>query len=105
MSVPVRGSFMHSRSYLLPGIESPTLQRKGAQHLPPRLDQLQVRRIHRLEDELPPWVRGREEHRISRPMCLQVVHDCVYMLNVATNMEVHPTQKVDIAKQAVSRRS
>src|SRR3712207_8395991 len=46
---------------LLPGLEPSPLQRQRLQHLPPRLDQVEVRRVHRLEDELPPREGQREQ--------------------------------------------
>ena len=43
----------HRLAELLPRLEPTALQRQGAQHLPPRLDQVEVGRVRRLEDELP----------------------------------------------------
>src|SRR4051794_6242724 len=52
MLIPVDRRLLHRAADLLPALEPTTLQRQTAQHLPPRLDQVQVRRILRLEDEL-----------------------------------------------------
>src|SRR6187549_333644 len=47
--VPVGGRALHRRLDLGPGLEAATLQRQRAQHLPPRLDQVQVGGILGLE--------------------------------------------------------
>ena len=57
--VPVRRRLLDRPADLLPSLEPPALQRQAPEHLPPRLDQVQVRRVLRLEDELPPRMRQR----------------------------------------------
>src|SRR5262249_22996450 len=54
VQVPVGGRFLDRPAALLPGLEPPPLQRQRLQHLPPRLDQVEVRRVLRLEHHLPP---------------------------------------------------
>src|SRR4028118_776980 len=100
MSVPVTSSFTDGLSNLLPGVETPALQRERTQHLPPGFYQVQVRGVHRLEDELPPGVSSGEEHGISRSVRLQVVHNGIDMLNVLivlADLYIDPTQEVNIA--------
>src|SRR5262249_19208646 len=55
--VPVGRRFFDGLADVLPRLEPTPFQRQRAQHLPPRLDQVQVRRVLRLEDELPAGVR------------------------------------------------
>ena len=75
--VPVRRRLLDRPADLLPGLEPPPLQRQRLQHLPPRLDQVQVRRVLRLEDELPPRVGQAEQQHVGRPVGVQVVEDRV----------------------------
>src|SRR6266496_2795869 len=53
MGVPVLRRFVDGLADLVPGLEAATLQRQRPQDLPPRLDQVQVGGVGRLEDELP----------------------------------------------------
>ncbi|MCA1696611.1 MAG: IS1380 family transposase, partial [Actinobacteria bacterium] len=59
VAVPVPGRRLHRAAHLVPRPEHPPLQRQRLQRLPPRLDQVQVRRVPRLEHELPPRVPQR----------------------------------------------
>src|SRR4051794_37943239 len=43
--VPISRRLSHRPADILPALESPPLQRQAPQHLPPRLDQVQIRRI------------------------------------------------------------
>lgn len=52
MAVPIRTCFDDRVLDRLPRQELPPLERQRFQDLPPRLDQVQIRRICRLEDEL-----------------------------------------------------
>ncbi len=96
MSIPVSTSCMHSLLYLLPGGKTPALQSQRAQHLPPRLDEVQVSSIHGLENELPSRMSSREEHGINRAVCLQVIHNRVHMLYLCAQLSIHPTEEIDI---------
>src|SRR3954447_8055680 len=58
MLVPVRRRLFNRLGDLLPGLEPPALQRQRLQHLPPRLDRVEIGRVHRPEDELPPGYAG-----------------------------------------------
>src|SRR4051812_45285913 len=51
--VPVGGGARDGLLDLRPGLEPSPLEGQRAQHLPPRLDEVQVGRILRLEHELP----------------------------------------------------
>src|SRR3954451_16888931 len=60
--VPVFGGALDGLLDLRPGVEPFALEGQGAQHLPPRLDEVEVRRVLRLEHELPAWM-GQGEHQ------------------------------------------
>src|SRR6516162_1755758 len=45
---PVSCHPFHGLTYLFPTLESPSFQSQRTQHLPPRLNQIQVRRVLRL---------------------------------------------------------
>ena len=64
--VPVGRRLGHRTAHLLPTLEPPSLQRQRPQHMPPRLDRVQVRRVLRLEDELPTRLPKREQQHVGR---------------------------------------
>jgi hypothetical protein len=75
MRIPV-GTRVDNRLFnRFPGQELSPLERQRLQDLPPRLDQVQVRRIDRLEDELPARMRQVEEQDIRRSVRRQIVQD------------------------------
>src|SRR5438876_4798079 len=61
MLVPVNRRLGHRLAHFFPGLEAAPLQGQGAQHLPPWLDQVQVRRILGQEHELPARMRQAEQ--------------------------------------------
>src|SRR4051812_12259155 len=75
MVVPGGRRLLDRPADLLPGLEPPPVQGQRLEHLPPRLDQVQIRRVFRLEDELPPRVRQAEQQHVGRPVRIQVVDD------------------------------
>src|SRR5687768_8887347 len=75
MRVPVGGRALHRSDDLLPALEPPALERQGAQHLPPGLDQVEVGRVLGLEHHLPAWVGEHEQEHVRGAMAAQVVHD------------------------------
>ncbi len=66
VSVPVGRSFLYCLADFLPCLKAPALECQRAQHLPPRLDQVQVSGVLGLADELsagvPHWPETREEY-------------------------------------------
>ena len=70
--VPVRGGAPDGLFNLRPSLEAPALERQRAQDLPPRLDQVQVGRVLRLEDELPARMGEREEQHIGRAVRMRL---------------------------------
>src|SRR3712207_2813100 len=71
--VPVAGGALDGRLDLRPGLEPPPLEGQRAQHLPPRLDEIEVGRVLRPEHELPPWVGQGEQQRIRAAVDVEVV--------------------------------
>src|SRR6478736_5044324 len=71
--VPVGGGPFDGPLDLGPGPEASPLQGQGAQHLPPRLDQVQVGGILGLEHELPARMQQVEQQHVGRTMSIQVV--------------------------------
>lgn len=75
MGIPVSSRIVNGLTQLAPGLESAPFQRQRAQHLPPRLDEVEIGGVLWLEDELPAWMRDRKQEHISRPMSAQVVQN------------------------------
>jgi hypothetical protein len=82
---------------------APPLKRQRAQHLPPGLDEVQVGRITRLEDELPARARPRTQQDLGSWMRTQVVHDSIDRLHVWGNSGLHSLQEVRIVRCGASR--
>ncbi len=66
--VPVGGGAFHGLLDLGPGLEASPFQGQGAQHLPPRLDQVEISGIRGLKDELPAGMRHREQQHVGGAM-------------------------------------
>ena len=52
MLVPISGGLGHGLAHFLPDLEPSALDRERAQHLPPRLNQVQIGGVCGLEDKL-----------------------------------------------------
>ena len=96
MGVPVHGGVLHGFADFSPGLESAPLQCQCPQHLPPGLNEVEVRRILRLKDELPARMRQGEQQDIGGPMGTQMIHERVDPLPVRGNPGLYPCQEVDI---------
>ena len=64
--VPVGGGAFNDLLDLGPDFEASPFQGQGVQHFPPRLNQVQVRCILGLKDELPARVKQAEQQNIRR---------------------------------------
>ena len=64
--IPVGGGAFNGLLDLGPGFEPAAFQGQRAQHLPPRLDQVEIGCILGLEDELPAWMEQAEQQNIRR---------------------------------------
>ena len=71
--VPAFGRPGDGELHFGPRLEAAPLERERPQHLPPRLEEIQIGRVHGREDELPAWMREREEQHLGRAVRAQVV--------------------------------
>ena len=81
VGVPVIGGTPHGLLDLGPCLKAPSLQREGTQHLPPRLQQVQIGGIDRLEHELPTRVGQREQQHVGGGVGVEIVHHRVNPFN------------------------
>jgi len=96
MVIPVHRRLLDRFDPLFPGLKTAPFEGKGAQRFPPRLNQIEIRRILRLKDKLPPRVVETKQPHVGRPMDIEVIHNrrealvlCrPPLLNVAK--EIHP---------------
>ena len=72
MVVPVGSGELDHLHDLGPGLESAAFQGQGAEHFPPRLNQVQIRGILGLEDELPARVKQAEQQHVRRAVVLKL---------------------------------
>src|SRR5258708_10943274 len=77
MLVPVGRGIFDRLNDLLPRLEAAPLQREPAEDLPPRFNQVQIRRTFGLEEKLPAQVRQREQQHVGCPMHVKNIEDCV----------------------------
>ena len=71
--IPVGGGAFNRLLDLGPSLEASPFQGQGAQHFPPRLDQVQIRCILGLEDELPARMEQAEQQHVGRAVSAEVV--------------------------------
>src|SRR4051795_11944672 len=81
VGVPVIGGALHGLLDLGPCLKATPLQGQGAQHLPPRLQQVRIGSIDRLEHELPTRVSQCEQEHVSGGMGIEIVHHRVDPFN------------------------
>src|SRR3954453_23565714 len=74
VGVPVIGGTLYGLLDLGPCLKATPLQRKRAQHLPPRLQQVQIGGIDRLEHKLPTRVNQREQQHVHGGVGVEIVH-------------------------------
>src|SRR5215208_3121846 len=93
--IPVGGCAFDGLLDLGPGLEASTLQRQGAQDLPPGLDQVQVGRVLGLEDELPARMEQAEQQHVRRVVGIEVVDDCIDALAHRIDPGLDRAQEID----------
>src|SRR5215213_2170254 len=93
--VPVCSGTLDGLLNLGPGVEPSALESQRAQHLPPRLDEVQVGRILWLEDELPAWVGQGEQQHVDAAVDVEVVDDGVDPLGSGLDPALDADQEVD----------
>lgn len=89
------GRRLHRLPALLPGRAAPTGQCQRARDLPPRLDQVQIDGIGRLEDELPAGMMDLEQQQIVTMVHIQVVEDGIDALLVRRDVVIDPAQEIN----------
>ena len=82
MRIPVGRGGGDGGGDLVPGLEAAALEGQGPEHLPPGLDQVEIGRVGRLEDELPTRMGQREQEHIGGAVDVQVVDDGVDALDL-----------------------
>jgi hypothetical protein len=93
--VPVCGGTRDGLLDLSPGIEAPAFEGQRAQHLPPRLDEVEVGRVFRLEHELPARVRQSEPQHVHTGVNIEVVEHGVDPLGLRPDPGLDLAQEVD----------
>src|SRR3954468_7694255 len=78
-----------------PGLETAALQRQRAQHLPPRLDQVQVGGVLGLEHELPARMQQAEQQHVGRAVDVEVVEHGVDPLDRRIDPALDRAQEID----------
>src|SRR3982751_616903 len=81
VGIPVVGGTLHGLLDLGSCLKAVPLQRKGAQHLPPWLQQVQIGCIDRLEHELPTRVSQCEQQHVGGSVGVEIVHHRVDPFN------------------------
>src|SRR5215212_4595605 len=87
-----------SRDRLLdlgPALETAALQRQRAQHLPPRLDQVQVGGILGLEHKFPARMQQAEQQHVGRAVDVEVVEHGVDPLDGRIDPALDRAQEID----------
>ena len=75
--VPLGGGTLDGLFDFGPSFEAAALEGQRAQHLPPRLDKIEVGRILRLEHELPAWVSQSKQQHVRAGVDVEVIDDGV----------------------------
>ena len=79
--------------HFLPALEPSALERQRAQNLPPGLDQIEVRGVLGLKDELPARMGQGEQQHIGGAMHVQVVDDRMDPLDLIRDPGLHLLRK------------
>src|SRR3954464_13308230 len=95
MLVPVGGRALDGLLDFGPGVEAPSFQGQRTQHLPPRLDEVQVGRVFRLEPELPARVSQSEQQHVHAAMDVEVIDHGVDPLGGGPDPALDAAQKID----------
>jgi hypothetical protein len=97
--IPVGGGAFNRLLDLGPGLEASPFQGQGAQHLPPRLDQVEVGRVLGLEDEFPARMEQAEQQHVGRAVSAEVVSDRIDPLDGGIDPGFDLTQEVARASE------
>src|SRR4051812_13011136 len=103
--VPVFGGALDGLLDLGPGVEPSALEGQRAQHLPPRLDEVQVGRVLRLEHHLPAWVGQGEQQHVHAGVDVEVVDHGVDPLGIGHDPALDLPEEVDPNRVYLEKRS
>src|SRR4051794_4995748 len=78
-----------------PGLEAASFQSQRAQRLPPRFDQVQVRRVGGLEHELPARMQQAEQQHVGSAVDVEVVEHGVDPLDGRIDPALDRAQEID----------
>src|SRR5450759_406086 len=95
MRIPVGGGRFNRINDLLTGGKPTPFEGERAQRLPPGLNQVQVRRILGLIDELPTRMMQREEQQIIAMVDIQIVHNGRDTLDLGWDLGINVAETVD----------
>src|SRR5215470_1044552 len=99
MVVPVHRRLLDRFDHLFPGLKTAPFEGEGAQRFPPRLNQVAIGRILRLQDKLPTRVLQTKQPDIGRPMDIPIIPNGVEPLDLCwpprldVTKEVHPVME------------
>ncbi len=79
--VPVSAGFCNNWFHLFPGLEPLAFERKRLERLPPRLNQIEIGGIFRLENKFPAWMGQVKEQDIIGFMSCQIIKHHLDPLN------------------------
>lgn len=80
VAVPVLGTGLNVVAELLPVFEAVPLEGNRAQDLPPRFNQVEIRRSRGKKEELPARMGQGEKHYLASVVAVEVVYDGHYAL-------------------------
>src|SRR5215210_5448428 len=93
--VPVGGGTLDGLLDLGPGVEAPSFEGQRAQHLPPRLNEVQVGRVLRLEHQLPAWVSQSKQQHVHAAVDVEVVDHGIDSLGCGLDPGLDALEEVD----------
>src|SRR5215213_6007057 len=93
--VPVRRGPCDGLLDLGPGLEAASFQSQRAQRLPPRFDQVQVRRVGGLEHEFPARMQQAEQQHVGSAVDVEVVEHGVDPLDGRIDPALDRAQEID----------
>src|SRR5215217_5074037 len=93
--VPVGGGAFDGLLDLGPGLEPPSLESQRTQQLPPRLDEVEVGRVLRLEHELPARVSQSKQQHVHAAMDVAVVDHSLDPLGSGLDPALDTAQEID----------
>jgi hypothetical protein len=95
VGVPVLGGALRGLLDFGPCLKATPLQRQRAQHLPPRLQQVQIGGIDRLEDELPTRMGQREQQHVHGGVGVEIVHHRIDPFNSRVDPALDRAEEVN----------